>query len=260
MLKRIFLAVAIVVMAAFGAQAAEISGVESLKGLKLAAEVGTTGHKIASTIAGGETKVSTYRRYTDAIDALSAGSVDAVIMDGLPAEKLIAKMPDLTIMPQPIASESYAFALKKGSTLTENINTALKAMKEEGIISTIVESYMSGFVPSPADIDLNTGAKGGKLVVGTWPMFAPYEMRVGSGYVGIDIEIMTNIAARLDRELVIEPMEFDELFTALESGKVNVIASALSVTNERSERVDFSDRYIENTYQVAVVRKSDLKK
>ena len=78
----------------------------------------------------------------------------------------------------------------------------------------------------PEDIDFNKGAKGGKLVVGTEAGFAPYELKVGSGFIGIDVEMCAAIAKKLDRELVIENMNFDALPMAVQQIKLILSAPA----------------------------------
>ena len=112
----------------------------------------------------------------------------------------------------------------------------------------------------PEDIDLNKGASGGKLYVGTEAGFAPYELRVGSGFIGIDIEMCAAIAKKLGRELVIENMNFDALPMAVSTNKVDMICAGITVTDERKENMDFSENYVVGAKQVAVVRADDYER
>ena len=63
--------------------------------------------------------------------------------------------------------------------------------------------------------------------------FPPYEFRDGNAILGIDPEIMREVARRTGRELVIEDMSFDSVITAVVSGKADVAASGITVTPER---------------------------
>lgn len=77
----------------------------------------------------------------------------------------------------------------------------------------------------------------------------------GMGYAGgYDVEIAKQIAAALDRELVVVKIEWDGLIPALNSGMIDAVIAGMSPTAERKLTVDFSDAYY-NSDLVVVVRK-----
>ncbi len=92
-----------------------------------------------------------------------------------------------------------------------------------------------------------------KLVIGTQATFPPYEFRAGNEIVGIDIDIMREVAAALGKTLVVEDMPFDSIITAVQTGKIDVAASGITVTEERKARVLFSFPYVKAA-QVMIVR------
>ncbi len=83
-------------------------------------------------------------------------------------------------------------------------------------------------------------AENGRILMVTEATFPPYEFRDGNTILGIDPEIMREVARRTGRELVIEDMSFDSVITAVVSGKADVAASGITVTPERRRKVDFS--------------------
>lgn len=91
------------------------------------------------------------------------------------------------------------------------------------------------------------------LVMATNAEFPPYEFKDGDGFAGIDVEIMQAIAADLGKELVIEDMEFDAIISSVESGKADVGAAGLTVTEDRLKNVNFSESYA-TAVQVIIVR------
>lgn len=107
----------------------------------------------------------------------------------------------------------------------------------------------------------NSGSK--KLVLGTSADFAPYEFhKVIDGkdqIVGFDISIAKEIAADLGAELVIEDMGFDGLLPALQSGRVDMVISGMTPTDERKQSIDFSDTYYKSK-QVIMIRNADKDK
>lgn len=93
----------------------------------------------------------------------------------------------------------------------------------------------------------------GSLIVGLEAGFPPYEYIGDNGdIVGIDIDISQKIADKLGRELEIKDMDFDGALLAVQSGKVDMVASGVSVTPEREEQMDFSERYVDSTEVVVV--------
>ena len=84
----------------------------------------------------------------------------------------------------------------------------------------------------------------GKVVVGTSADYPPYEYVDESGeYTGFDIELMTEIADRMGVDLEWTDMPFDSLVAAVQEGKIDMSISCFNYTEERDEKVDFSDAY-----------------
>lgn len=72
---------------------------------------------------------------------------------------------------------------------------------------------------------------------------------------GYNVEVIKEVANRLDMELEFTEMAFDGMLTAVNSGQVDMADSA-SATEERKEKFAFSDP-IKYSYGTAIVRKSD---
>lgn len=95
---------------------------------------------------------------------------------------------------------------------------------------------------SPAPVEEKT-----KLILGTSADYAPFEFHKTidgkDTIVGFDIEIAKEIAKDRNAELEIQDMDFDGLLLALDTGKVDMVISGLTPTEERKQSVDFSDIY-----------------
>ena len=241
---------------------AKLKNIDNLKNQKLAAQRGTVGQYIAEDLLGEENKnlLTTFEKYVDAISALRQQKVRAVVMDEMPAKRFVNDVKGLVIMKQELSVENYAIGFKKGNAeLLNRVNQALKDIKADGTLNKIFEKYYNGDLDkiNPAEIDFNLNATGGKLVIGTEAGFAPYELRVGESYIGIDVEMCAAIAKKLNMALVIENMNFDALPMAVSTGKVDMICAGITVTDERKQNMDFSDDYVEGAKQVAVVLADD---
>ena len=103
----------------------------------------------------------------------------------------------------------------------------------------------------------------GELVVGLSADYAPYEFHAEvdgkDEIVGFDISIAEKIAKDMGVKLKIEELGFDALLGALKTGKIDLVISGMSITEERLKEVDFSDPYFV-VQQKVMVRKEDKKR
>ncbi|WP_412081021.1 transporter substrate-binding domain-containing protein [Virgibacillus tibetensis] len=82
------------------------------------------------------------------------------------------------------------------------------------------------------------------LKMATSADFPPFESRDTKGdFEGFDIDLAKLIAEELGYELEIEDMKFDGLIGALQSGRVDMVMSGMTATENRKQNVDFSNEY-----------------
>ena len=98
----------------------------------------------------------------------------------------------------------------------------------------------------------------GTLTVGSDIPYAPFEMGKAPDYTGFDIELVNDIAKRLDLEVKIEDTAFDTIFLDVAQGKFDMVASASTITPEREQQVAFSDPYFESEQALLVPPGSDI--
>ena len=236
-----------------------ISSVDDIAGKKIGVQLGTTGDIYVSDYEGDEagTVVERYNKANDAIMALKQGKIDCVVIDGQPAAKFVEKNDDLMVLDDEFTQEEYAIAISKDKPeLTEAVNEALAAMKEDGTLDNIIANYIGdetkGTMPYEKDEDADRS--NGKLVMATNAAFEPYEYYEGTTIVGIDADMAQALCDRLGYELEIQDMEFDAIINAVTSGKADMGVAGMTVTEDRLKSIDFSDPYTTAT-QVIVVRK-----
>ncbi len=84
-----------------------------------------------------------------------------------------------------------------------------------------------------------------KMIVAINSTFPPFEsVKEGtSNYTGIDIDIANYIGKKINKKVEFTDMKFASLVPTLQSGRADVIISAISPTEERKQVVDFSDPY-----------------
>lgn len=124
-----------------------IASIEAaLKGKRIGVQNGTTGYAYVSGDSDdyegiGATAVG-YGSGALAVQALMNGTVDYVILDAVPASKLVAANEGIAASTVVLTGEDYAFAVKKGNTeLLNKINKAMDKLIADGTIETIFNKY-----------------------------------------------------------------------------------------------------------------------
>lgn len=97
------------------------------------------------------------------------------------------------------------------------------------------------------------------LRVGMELSYPPFEMSNSKNEPeGISVEIAKAVANGLGRNLRIVNMSFDGLIPSLKTGKIDLIISSMTITDERQKAVDFSDPYIKTGLAILANNQSKI--
>ena len=119
----------------------EVAGPDDLKGKTIGVQIGTTGDIYAEDIE--EATIERYSKFFEAINALSQGKIDAVIVDREPGKVFVNDSDDLKMVDEEFTVEEYAIGVAKNNTeLLEKINASLKKLKDSGEIDKIIGKYI----------------------------------------------------------------------------------------------------------------------
>jgi lysine-arginine-ornithine-binding protein len=110
----------------------------------------------------------------------------------------------------------------------------------------------------PSSGSLDTIAEG-KLRVGSDIPYAPFEFGREPNYQGFDVDIVNEVAKRLDLDATFVKTPFDPIFRNLAQGRFDMVASAATITPERERTVAFSVPYFPADQSLMVKRGSDIK-
>ncbi|HTR74745.1 MAG TPA: basic amino acid ABC transporter substrate-binding protein [Solirubrobacterales bacterium] len=122
-------------------EGSSITGLSDLKGKTVAAQQGTTGLELGKEKAeAGELRP--YPEGPDAINALKAGTVEAVIIDAPVAANAVEELGGIEIAEKVPTEETYGIAVAQESTeLLEQINEGLEQAIEDGSYTKIYEKW-----------------------------------------------------------------------------------------------------------------------
>jgi polar amino acid transport system substrate-binding protein len=103
------------------------------------------------------------------------------------------------------------------------------------------------------------GAQSGlpPLRTGVDGTFAPHAMpKLGGGIEGFQIDLFTEVARRMKREITIESTSFSGLIPGLQAGRYDFIAAPTTVTKERAENMIFTAGYLWTAFRFGIKKGS----
>lgn len=99
--------------------------------------------------------------------------------------------------------------------------------------------------------DLTVGANVGNV---------PWEFQDESGaIVGFEVDLATEVAKRLGRDIKIENIPFNGLFSAVQSARIDMAMSSITITEKRLAEVSFAQPYYDSDQSLTVTAASGLK-
>lgn len=162
-------------------------------------------------------------------------------------EPVTAKVIDVEL-----TNEEYAFGVDKTQPeLLEQVNAFVKEIKEDGTLEKICDKYFGNGTPEAVESAKLDESKD-QLVVATNAAFEPFEYTEGDKYLGIDMEIAKLLADKLNKELVIQNMDFDAVCLSVGQQKCDIAMAGLTIKPDREEYVTFSEPYYEASQKLIV--------
>lgn len=99
-----------------------------------------------------------------------------------------------------------------------------------------------------------------EIIPGTATGFPPFEMKEGGEIVGFDIDLLEAVVDNTDDYTLAEwkDFDFDSLIPALTNENIDVIAAAMTITEDRDQQIDFTDPYYSADQSVLVAEGGDF--
>lgn len=82
------------------------------------------------------------------------------------------------------------------------------------------------------------------IIVGTNPNFPPFEYKENGELKGFEIELMDALAQKMGKKIEFKDLAFDTLLLEIQFGKIDMIASAMTPTPLRAQKVTFTKPYL----------------
>jgi polar amino acid transport system substrate-binding protein len=108
-----------------------------------------------------------------------------------------------------------------------------------------VAAMMSGLAVAGYADTLKVGANIGNV---------PWQFQDETGKnVGFEIDLVTEVAARMGHDVEIVNIPFNGLFSAVQSGRIDIAISSITITPERLESVSFAQPYYDSDQSLTVL-------
>lgn len=198
-----------------------------------------------------------YNSYTDVAAALTNNKIDGFLGDEPTLKVMITEIPAMTVLPELLTKDDYAFAFGKNSERADKIrgqfNELLAELLSDGGLDEICAKWF-GDDESVKFVDLETGYSGenGKLNVVTTATDLPFSYVKDNKNVGVCMEIVELFCRRYGYTPVINDVDFNARIPGLVSGKFDMCASSMTITEERKESVNFSEPFYHGGIVLAV--------
>ena len=123
-----------------------------------------------------------------------------------------------------------------------------------------MQNYKKIFLAAAVTLAFSAGAMAETLKMGIEAAYPPFNNKDASGnVVGFDKEIGDALCAKMKAECTVVTSDWDGIIPALNAKKFDFLVSSLSITDERKQAVDFTDRYYSNKLQFIAPKNVDFK-
>ncbi|MDB5931525.1 MAG: Cystine-binding protein, partial [Polaromonas sp.] len=89
----------------------------------------------------------------------------------------------------------------------------------------------------------------------------PWEFQdAGGKIVGFEIDLVNEVAKRAGKTVQIENIPFNGLFSAVQSGRIQIAVSSITITPKRLESVAFAQPYYDSDQSLSVLKTAKIQK
>ena len=98
-----------------------------------------------------------------------------------------------------------------------------------------------------------------QLIIGIDDAFAPMGFRdENNDIVGFDIDLAKAVGEQMDTKVVFQPIDWGSKETELQSGRIDLIWNGYTVTEERKQKVLFTEPYLANAQVIVTLKDSEI--
>ena len=179
----------------------------------------------------------------DMIQALKTHKTDAFLMNNAVGQLALNRNPDLVLFPQSLKDGEFGIAFSKGDSRRDEWQDAYDKLSSADI-ETAWYKWTGADESVKVLPEQDWEGANGTVKVAVCDTLEPMSYVGGDGELrGFDLEIILMMAEKLDVKVEFTGMEFSAILAAVQSGKADMGAGSIIITEERAQAVDFVEYY-----------------
>lgn len=192
-------------------------------------------------------KMVPYSSVEELFPALQTKKIDAAVFDRPSLDHAAALYDEaFVVLPESLAEGHVAIASShQKKELMNQVNAFIKKYKEDGTYADMYERWVKTGHPEMPKIKEPKEPRG-TLKFATETLNTPMNYLNEKGeLVGFNVELIKRLALYLNVKADIVIMDYDKLYEAAGTGKVDLAVASMDVTDAMKGAVLFSDEYID---------------
>lgn len=229
--------------------------VDDLKDKRIAVLMGTMHDKYV-TANYPEAEIIRSETYSDMLMTLTMGKCEAMVLNHITYASMTETCDKMALLDSCLYVDQLGIGFQyEQNELKEQFNQFLQEARQSGLYDEIKARWLDHTKTAKMP-DFPPATSGKTLRIGTTASSMPFTFVRDGKNAGLDVELLTQFAHHINYSIEFLTINFGGLISALSSGRVDVIAAALTITPERAKKVNFSDSYLNNRGVMAVLKEN----
>ena len=190
---------------------------------------------------------ATYYYYNNTADltaALKGNKIDGFCGDDPAIDEIVRENPEIKKIGKGATGYDVAFVFaknEKGKELAEKMNVVIQELKDSGELDKLYEKWMNYDANTEIFDNDSLSGENGTIILATQTGAPPFNILLNGEVTGYEIELVALFCQKYGYKLVVNEMYFDGLLPAVQTGKADIAAGGIAITQERSKSVYFSN-------------------
>ena len=197
---------------------------------------------------------------SDMFVALKSKKGDVLVTEYISSKGYMDKNGGIEIPIDSLFGTPIGVAFTKGNEeLRDRFNVFLDKIIADGTLQDIKKRWLGDDAKSTIMPDIKNKEDNGTILFGCSGTEFPFSFIQGGKYAGLDVEIAERFAAEVGMKFDVKILTFPSLITAISSGKIDMAANCISITEERAKKIAFSEPYMWSKSSVSVLSEEKVK-
>ena len=193
------------------------------------------------------------KNISEAAEYVLSGKATALVALDVQTKYVMRENPEMMELDS-LFTAAMGAGFPKGSPLRDQFNEFLAELKGSETYNEMIHRWIECDIDTVAMPAVKLPTSGEPLKMAITGTQTPMNTVRGTEYVGFDVELGMRFAEYLNRPLELEVTTFQGLIPDLTMGRVDLAVSDLIYTEERAEKIDFSDIYYDSYASVIILK------